>query len=328
MRALSSSEVEFFHREGYLIVPDVFVPADLQPLRKEMEDIVDRRARQLRAEGKLLDLRAGADFDHRLAHIYDDSPDNGLDIIRELEGRAGGGHKGIEMFRAITHPRLLKVVEGLTGPEIIGSSVYRIRPKLPGIQRGVVPWHQDSGYFAERCDRHLILTVWIPLVDATLRNGCMSILPGAHRRGILTHHTGGNAGFLVIQDEDLPVVPQPPVVAEVPLGGAVLMTNLTPHCSTENHSDGIRWSIDLRYQGADTPNNAGLWPAEELREDDPRLAEYQVACYPPEADFVVQSRLHPERVADFDAFIRRRDAFDRARNIAYPRRGWAPLTAA
>jgi ectoine hydroxylase-related dioxygenase (phytanoyl-CoA dioxygenase family) len=205
--------------------------------------------------------------------------------------------------------------------------VYRIRPKLPGNNRGVVPWHQDSGYFAELCDRHLILTVWIPLVDATLRNGCMSILPGAHRQGILTHHTGGNAGFLVIKDEDLPAVPQAPVVAEVPFGGAVLMTNLTPHCSTENHSGGIRWSIDLRYQAAEAPHNAGLWPVEELREDDPRLADYQVACYPPEADFVVQSRLHPEQVADYASFIRRREAFDRARNIAYPRRGWTPAAA-
>ncbi len=86
----------------------------------------------------------------------------------------------------------------------------------------------------------------------------------------------------------------------------------------------MRWSIDLRYQSADAPANVGLWPMEDVLEDDPRLAEYQMACYPPEADFVVQSREHPERVADFELFLRRRNAFDHARNIAYPRRGWTP----
>ncbi|MGQ9814199.1 MAG: hypothetical protein ACUVR3_03480 [Candidatus Roseilinea sp.] len=103
------------------------------------------------------------------------------------------------------------------------------------------------------------------------------------------------------------------------------MTNLTPHCSTENNSDHIRWSIDLRYQSAEAPNNTGLWPTEELAEQDSELIQYQMACYPPEADFVVQSRLHPERVADFETFMRRRDLFDNTRVIAYPRRGWTPI---
>ena len=324
MGSLMQSQVDFFHREGYLIVDDVLDPVDLRPLRREFESVIDHKAGELFEQAKLANLHAEADFDHRLALIYEDSHECGLEIIAELEGRAGGGYKGLEMFRTIVHPKLLAAIESLVGPEIVGSSVYRIRPKLPGINRGVVPWHQDSGYFSELCDSHLILTAWIPLVDATAHNGCMRVMPRAHRRGIFTHHTGGNAGFLVIQDEDLPDPPQRAVTAEVPLGGVVFMTNLTPHCSTANHSDGVRWSIDLRYQSADAPSNVGLWPIEDLLEDDPRLAEYQIACYPPEADFVVQSRLHPEQVADFEKFIRRREAFDRARNIAYPRRGWTP----
>lgn len=327
MGSLTQEQVTFFEREGYLIVPRIFDPQDLEPLRREMESIIDHEARRLHDEGKLTRLHEDAPFETRLALIYEDAPENGLAIIQALEGRAGGGHKGIEMFRVITHPKLLAVVESLVGPEIIGSSVYRIRPKLPGINRGVVPWHQDSGYFAEVCDKHLILTVWIPLVNATIENGCMQILPRAHRQGVVTHHTGGNAGFLVIDDNDLPGNPRQAVVAECPLGGAVLMTNLTPHCSTENNSDHIRWSIDLRYQGADAPNNAGLWPAEEIANHDSELVQYQMACYPPEADFVVQSRLRPEQVADFDTFARRRAMFDNARFIAYPRRGWTPIQA-
>src|SRR5438552_258432 len=82
------------------------------------------------------------------------------------------------------------------------------------------------------------------LADAKVHNGCMKILPRSHRRGVIEHHTGGNANFLVIQDEDLPEDAPAPVTAECPQGGVVLMTNLTPHCSTPNYADHVRWSVD------------------------------------------------------------------------------------
>ncbi|MCL4507797.1 MAG: phytanoyl-CoA dioxygenase family protein [Chloroflexi bacterium] len=323
MGRLTQGQIDFFNTEGYLIHDDVFDPHDLAPLRREFEERIDRKIAALLAEGKLRNTYADQPFERRLTSIYRDSRENGEAVIAELEGPAGGGHHGIEMFRTITHPSLLAVVESLVGPEIIGSSVYRIRPKIPGIGRGIVPWHQDSGYFMQQCDNQTIITCWIPLVDATAENGCMQILPRAHRQGLVTHHTGGNAGFLVIEDGDLPPSPSKPVVAEAPLGGAVFMTNLTPHCSTPNRSDVIRWSVDLRYQGAEAPNNVGLWPNAEADEDE--LQEFQMACYPPEADFVVQSKLHPESVTDYAGFVRRREAFEQVKTIAYPKRGWTPV---
>jgi hypothetical protein len=93
------------------------------------------------------------------------------------------------------------------------------------------------------------------------------------------------------------------------------MTNRTPHCSTPNYSDHIRWSIDLRYQSAEVPNNVGLWP--ELAEAGdlatPGFAEkVTVACYPPEADFLVQSSKHPETVTNYEEYVRRREVYDKA----------------
>ena len=328
MARLSRQQIGFFQTEGYLIVADIFDPADLEPLRVELEERIDHKLRSLVADGKLTDTHAADDFDHRLASIYQDNPDNGQAVIRFLEGVAGGGHTGREMFRIITHPKLVAAVESLVGPEIVGSSIYRVRPKLPKIGRGVVPWHQDSGYFETLCDKHLILTCWVPLVDATAHNGCMQILPRAHRQGVATHHTGGNAGFLVIEDADLPLPPDKAITAECPRGGVVFMWNTTPHCSTPNHADQIRWSVDLRYQSADVPNNAALLPDP----DSPAVApEFTIACYAPEADFVIQSRAHPERVTSFEQFVQRRNVFDqttRAGKLHYPKRGWTPVVTA
>jgi phytanoyl-CoA hydroxylase len=316
-RTLDPSRVAFFHEEGFLIVPDVFEPSDLEPLRRELHTEINRKARELQAAGQLTDLHDDLDFDHQLTAIHSDSKENGEAVIKHLEGQRGGGFHAPEMFDVITHPKLLACVGALLGTEeIVASSVYRIRPKLPNLGRGIVPWHQDSGYFAEHCDTQLIITCWVPLVDATVENGCMQILPRVHRGKVATHHTGGNAGFLVIKDEDLPDDPHKAVTAVCPRGGVVFMTNRTPHCSTPNTSDHIRWSVDLRFQSAETPSNVGLEPA-SLAEDGTANPEFyekvNVACYPPEADFQVSSRRAPERVTDYAEYARRREIYDRTK---------------
>jgi hypothetical protein len=318
---LTADQVKFFREQGYLIIQDLWEPNELEPLRAEMHAFIGGVIDELAADGKLTNRHEDADFDHQLAAIHADSAENGRAIIRALEGIAGGGYTGREMFELLRHPKLLAAIESLAGPEIVASSVYRIRPKVPGKSLGVVPWHQDSGYFEAHCDQHLIITCWVPLVDANARNGCLRILPRAHRRGVFEHRTGGNAGFLVIRDEDLPRDVPEPIVAECPRGGVVLMTNLTPHCSTPNESDAVRWSVDLRYQSAEAPNNVGLWPAIE-EEASPDVL---MACYPPEADFVIRSAAHPERVCDYETFLRRRNHFDALQKKHYPIRNWKPV---
>ena len=52
-KALTPQQVRFFHEEGYLIVPDVFAPQDLEPLRAELHKEINRKARELQAAGKL-----------------------------------------------------------------------------------------------------------------------------------------------------------------------------------------------------------------------------------------------------------------------------------
>ena len=118
----TQEQIQFFETEGYLILDDVFERAALEPLRQEFEARIDYKAHELEAAGQLANSYPDEPFERRLARIYHDDKANGEAIIAELEGPAGGGHNGIEMFRVITHPRLLAVVESLVGPEIIGSS--------------------------------------------------------------------------------------------------------------------------------------------------------------------------------------------------------------
>src|SRR3546814_7170154 len=81
-----SQQCSFFHEEGYVIVTDVFAPADLEPLRRALHAEIDRKSRSMQAEGKLTNLHEELDFDHRLAAIQSDSKENGEALMRHLEG--------------------------------------------------------------------------------------------------------------------------------------------------------------------------------------------------------------------------------------------------
>ena len=310
---LTKQQVAQFHREGYLVVEGVFQPADLQPVADEITRAIDRRAARLVEEGVLRDSYAGEPFETRLTRIT-------AETERVYWAIASGNLHGLGVFKLLTNPRLLDLAESLVGPEIIASSAYRLRPKVPGFAHGVVPWHQDSGYFEPYCDRELVLTVWIPLVDATAERGCLQVVPRAHTGEVALHRRHASGKYLEIPDEALP--PGAVVTVPVPLGGALLLTNKTPHRSTENVTDVIRWSADVRYQSAGLPTNFASpsgYAGPALPPDAPP------ACYPPEADFLVRSARRPQ-----DVVRRWREFRDlRTRHVKAPvTRRWAPLEAA
>ncbi len=288
---LADGQVRQLRDRGYLLVPDLIDEATIEAVRSELHEIVDDVARRLHAEGKLPEAYSDAGFDRQLAKIAQHDLDAAREVIALIKGGQGAGELvGPATYDLLTHPRLLDAVESIVGPEIIGSSVYRLRPKAPGLQSGAVPWHQDSGYLLSHCDDQLIVTCWIPLIDATLENGCLHVIPDAHKGGILRHHTGGPSGFLVVLDDDLPEDLEP-IAIPVPKGGVLFLTNLTPHASYLNNSDHMRWSLDLRYQSPDVPHNIDKHPSDI----DPDGPEIEIACYPPEADFILRSPSHPER---------------------------------
>ena len=83
----------------------------------------------------------------------------------------------------------------------------------------------------------------------------------------------------------------------------------------------MRWSLDLRYQGTGAPSNVGEDPESYTPERD----QVTMACYPPEADFVVRDARHPEReVTSAAAFQALRERYERARPYS-PGRGWTRL---
>jgi hypothetical protein len=321
--SLSVSELDHFREHGYLVKPDVFRDADMEPIRDAIGEIISDAADQLQRDGELEQTFPAASFEDRLAQLYRHDKNAAKKVYGAIMGNngGGGGYSGAAMFDMVRHPPLLSCIQSIIGDEIVGSSVYRIRPKLPGDSHGEVPWHQDSGYTLSHCDTYMVVTCWIPLVDVSIQNGCLYIIPDSHQEGVYTHYTGGHGGFLEIMKRDIPNI-ENAIPIEMAAGGVLFLTNVTPHASFDNATDKVRWSIDLRYQNATTPNNVG-----ELPEDyTPEREQVTMACYPGEADFVLQSPSHPDRVvSDADEFHRLREIYVNG-HVHSPGRNWTPLT--
>ncbi|NQU41617.1 MAG: phytanoyl-CoA dioxygenase family protein [Lentisphaerae bacterium] len=283
---LSAHQLQHFGEEGYLVIEDLFSDTDLQPVIDEVSADLDRRCRDAVACGELSQTYEEYDFEHRLTHV--DAENKGI-------SKAMWDMKLVlpSFFHLMTNPKLLDVAEQICGAELITSSVYRLRPKVPSHNWSPVPWHQDSGYFESYCDMGLVLTVWLPLVDATRERGCLWVMPGLHKGGLFFHKPDEMGHYLVIPDEEFGGCQ--PICAEVRKGGVVLLANRTPHASFENKTDIVRWSMDLRYQSAALPTNAKITrlPGEAKASSSVGVP---MACNPPEPDFLVRSRLRPDEV--------------------------------
>ena len=236
---IDQANVEAYHNDGYLLVPGLFTEADMEPVRLAIEDEVDRLADRFYRAGKVSSRFADQPFNRRLVLLCESAQESVR--IWELRTRAAVTP---ELYRLVRHPGLLELMTAILGPEVAWTGSFAVRVKLPESEVTAFPWHQDTQYYGNPT-RHLhVISVWIPLVDVDERNGCLQLLPGSHRWGLLG---GARDSERVVQMFEDVEQRGKPVVLPMRRGDALAFSNLTCHASTVNTTDEMRWSIDLRY---------------------------------------------------------------------------------
>ena len=272
MHVLTSEERRHFDEEGYVVVEGVLDPArDIAPVMAEYEGVLDEIAASLLATGAVASTYREMPFAARLIRICMESGRNfaqEFDISLPQTGthRETPIHVGPAVFRLLTTPCLLDLVEDLIGPEIYSNPVQHIRMKLPkravakGGHNGLIsqiPWHQDSGVILPEADRATILTVWFPLNDATVDNGCLQVIPRSHRNDLIAHCPTEKG--VAIPESLLPAARGVPLPMRP--GSVLLMTQRTVHSSLDNLTENeVRLSFDLRYQPIGQPTGRPAFP--------------------------------------------------------------------
>jgi len=138
--------------------------------------------------------------------------------------------------------RFAEVVKciGFQHPAIV-QSMYIFKPPRIG---GEVVCHQDSTYIytePESC-----VGFWFALEDATIENGCMYFIPGAHKMPLKKRNYRGADGKVINEMLDPSPFPEHlKLPAEATAGSLVIFDGRAPHLSGPNTSDKSRHAYTL-----------------------------------------------------------------------------------
>jgi ectoine hydroxylase-related dioxygenase (phytanoyl-CoA dioxygenase family) len=148
--------------------------------------------------------------------------------------------------RVALDPRVLDVVEGVLGPDImVWSAEFFIKEAHTDHTVGM---HQDLTYWGmgETPDQ---VTAWIALSPATVESGCMDFVQGSHKNPILPHNDTYSETNLLSRGQEVAVdvAEDDKTHIELAPGQMSLHHGLTIHGSGPNHSDDRRIGLAIRY---------------------------------------------------------------------------------
>lgn len=235
-----------YEREGYLRLGKLLTDGDLKALQDRVDDIMLGKAR--------------LDYD-RLMMQLDSVTGNYADAGEQTLGFKGATlayrkiqnleiddlfseYVGRETFRDICER-----VYGLETPISCFRAMFMNKPSHQGTK---LPWHQDAW---TDLDRQPLITIWTALDPATKNNGCVEVIPGSHRQGLVNPEHA--SGFLT--DEQIADQCRPEFVEHLELaaGDAVLLHNWLLHSSDVNRTDVSRRAFSVCYMDGRTVSRSG-----------------------------------------------------------------------
>ncbi|MEV6561442.1 phytanoyl-CoA dioxygenase family protein [Nocardia sp. NPDC051756] len=148
--AVSAADLAAVQRDGYVILPDLLTPQELDEIREAVAPLLDRRGRN--------------DFEgHTTQRIY-----SVLNKTRACD-------------RIADHPRVLALLDRLFLPNYL-LSMLQVINILPGEQAQML--HTDDGFYPLPRPRAALgaATIWA-IDDFTAENGATDIIAGSHLWG-------------------------------------------------------------------------------------------------------------------------------------------------
>lgn len=274
MAGLTTERVDQFWNDGYLVVEDLIdVDTYLDPMIEEYGARLDAIIRDLHAKGELASDYADLPFGARMTQLYRETGKHWaryFDFSLPLSNQLRADEPCFfppSVFAMLRNPAILDVVESFIGGELYSNPVQHVRIKPPeqalpdatNTLSNITPWHQDASVVVEEADETQMITVWVPITDATTENGCLLVVPNNHRDGLFEHCPavpGVSFKYLSTKYFDADrAIPLP-----MKRGSALFMTRTTPHSSLPNNSHEIRWSMDLRYNPTGQPTGRPEFP--------------------------------------------------------------------
>jgi ectoine hydroxylase-related dioxygenase (phytanoyl-CoA dioxygenase family) len=228
---LSHDQLQFYQRNGYVVVENV-VPADvLQRLREAISEMTDA-------------AQAGRVTRMSSVLVEPDAADTA--VVKAPLRKLNELVPHDDYFRSVAaSDTILDSVAQLTGGAqhiTLYSDQVFLKPAFCGSEK---PLHQDNSYFRVTPHEQGV-TCWMAIDDSTEENGCMRYIRGSHKLGLVPHkqltpaHLTPEAG----EFGEETAVP-------IPAGAAIFHHLLVLHSSRANSSPNPRRAWALHYVNAD-----------------------------------------------------------------------------
>ena len=166
---LSQADLDRYHREGFIVVPDVLSEAEVLSLREATDEFV-AKSRSVSAHNEIYDLEPGH------------SPE--IPRVRRVKTPDRWDARFAAMVR---HPGIVGCLQALWG-ENIRFDTSKLNMKAAGFG-SPVEWHQDWAFYPHTNDD--LAAVGIMIDDIGIENGPLLVLPGTHRGPVYDHHADG-----------------------------------------------------------------------------------------------------------------------------------------
>ncbi len=220
---------EFYARNGYYVLEDGFSTAEIQALRDETVRI---------CAGEVGDVggRLPGETDDELLRRY---------LCIHFPHKISG-----LMYDALSQTKMVEALTAMIGPNVkcMQSMLFVKAAGKPG-----QAWHQDEDYIPTR-DRSLC-GAWIAMDDATTENGCLWIIPGSHKPGILwDQQWHADKRFdCALESINFPYADEDAIPVEVKAGAVVFFNGYTLHRSLPNCAkSGYRRALVNHYMSAES----------------------------------------------------------------------------
>ena len=165
------------------------------------------------------------------------------------------------VYDVVTNSRILDVMQDLLGDTVILRHSHFF-VKLPGDGKRV-SWHQDSSYWP--LSRSKVVSAWLAIDDATIRNGAMQVIPGSHKAAQIAFHDSepeeNNVLSQTVRDADH--YGDAPVSLVLKAGEMSLHSDWTLHSSDVNQSEQRRCGLAMRFLSSDVQAYNG-WNAHSV----------------------------------------------------------------
>ena len=234
----SDAQHQEFTEEGILRLGKVLRPEEFCRLQERMDDIMLGQVR----------------YENMRFQFYD----SGIGGLRRTVGnecnfldfrRIDDLEQDPVFLSYIQHPLYREITRRYIGEDVsVFRSMFMNKPAGHGAaEQGTdLLWHQDLGV-GWGIDCNPFVTLWIALDDATVTNGCMQIVRGSHKHGVINprHFPTEEEQERYIADEDVGDL-------EAEAGEVILLNNMLLHRSGVNPSPDRRRAFSVTYMDAAT----------------------------------------------------------------------------